>query len=165
MIIPRGRALGATMSLPEKDVLNRTKSYFLDEMVVCCGGRIAEELFTGDLSTGAAQDIAQATEIARQMVCRYGMSDKFGFQSFSEESRWTAEPQPPALSEATSREIDAEVTRLVGEAYKRAKKLIGENKKSLETLAKTLIEKETMDGAEVRSLLGLGETSSTGGES
>ena len=163
-IIPRGRALGATMSLPEKDVLNRTRSYFLDEMVVCCGGRIAEKLFTGDVSTGAAQDIAQATEIARQMVCRYGMSDKFGFQAFVEDNRWSAEPLPPAFSEETSRAIDAEVTRLVSEAYERAERLIGENRERLEKLATTLIEKETMDGAEVKALLDLeaasGETSS-----
>ena len=154
-IIPRGRALGATMSLPEKDVLNRTRSYFLDQMVVCCGGRIAERLFTGDISTGASQDIKQVTEIAREMVCRYGMSDKFGFQAFAEESRWTAEPLPPAFSEETSRAIDEEVSRLVSEAYKTAEKLIGENREKLEKLATTLIEKETMDGAEVRALLGL----------
>ena len=154
-IIPRGRALGATMSLPEKDVLNRTRSYFLDQMVVCCGGRIAERLFTGDISTGASQDIKQVTEIAREMVCRYGMSDKFGFQAFAEESRWTAEPLPPAFSEETSRAIDEEVSRLVSEAYKIAEKLIGENREKLEKLATTLIEKETMDGAEVRALLGL----------
>ena len=156
-IIPRGRALGATMSLPEKDILNRTRSYFLDQMVVCCGGRIAERLFTGDMSTGASQDIRQVTEIAREMVCRYGMSDKFGFQAFAEESRWTAEPLPPAFSEETSRAIDEEVSRLVSEAYKTAEKLIGENREKLEKLATTLIEKETMDGAEVRALLGLEE--------
>ena len=156
-IIPRGRALGATMSLPEKDILNRTRSYFLDQMVVCCGGRIAEQLFTGDISTGASQDIRQVTEIAREMVCRYGMSDKFGFQAFAEESRWTAEPLPPAFSEETSRAIDEDVSRLVSEAYKIAEKLIGENREKLEKLATTLIEKETMDGAEVRALLGLEE--------
>ena len=154
-IIPRGRALGATMSLPEKDVLGRTKSYFLDEMVVCCGGRIAEKMFTGDISTGAAQDIAQATAIARDMVCRYGMGEKFGFQAFAEQSRWSAETLPPALSEQTCREIDAEVSRLVGEAYSRAEKLIEENRGKLELIAKTLIDKETMEGPEVRALIGL----------
>ena len=77
-IIPRGRALGATMALPEKDVLNRTKGYFTDEMCICCGGRIAEKIKTGDISTGAAQDIKQATAIARDMICTYGMSDNYG---------------------------------------------------------------------------------------
>ena len=152
-IIPRGRALGATMSLPEKDVLGRSRSYFLDQMVVCCGGRIAERAFTGDISTGAAQDIAQATEIAREMVCRYGMSEKFGFQAFVEESRWTAEAQPPAFSEATARAIDDEVSRLVGEAYERAERLIGENRDALGRIAAALLERETMDGREVEALL------------
>ena len=154
-IIPRGRALGATMSLPEKDVLGRTKSYFLDEMVVCCGGRIAEKLFTGDISTGASQDIAQVTEIARNMVCRYGMSGGFGFQAFEEENRWNGEAQPPAFSEATAKAIDDEVSRLVAEAFARAEGLIGENRDKLELLATTLMERETMDGREVEALLGL----------
>ena len=81
-IIPRGRALGVTMSLPEKDVLNRSKSYFLDAITMCCGGRIGEETLTKDVSTGAAQDIAYATQMARGMVCRFGMSEEFGFQAF-----------------------------------------------------------------------------------
>ena len=154
-IIPRGRALGLTASLPDHDVLNRTKNYFLDEMVICCGGRIAETMFTGDLSTGAAQDIAQVTTIAREMVCKYGMSEKFGFQAFSERNEWSAAELPPAFSEETSRAIDAEVSRMVGEAYAKAEKLLTENRDKLELLAKTLIEKETMDGREVAELLGL----------
>ena len=152
-IIPRGRALGATMSLPEKDVLNRTRKHFLSEIRLCCGGRIAEELFTGDISTGAAQDIAQATQIAREMICKYGMSERFGFQAFQEQSQFTSEALPPAFSEETSREIDAEVKKLIDEAYADAKKLITENRAKLEVLAKTLLEKETMDGREVEELL------------
>jgi len=154
-IIPRGRALGATMALPEKDVLGRSKSYFLDQMVVCCGGRIAEKMFTGDISTGAAQDIAQTTEIARNMVCLYGMSDKFGFQAFMEPNRISSEVLPPALSEATARDIDVEVTKLVNSAYKQAESLIKEHRDKLELLANTLIEKETMDGREVEALVGI----------
>ncbi len=152
-IIPRGRALGATMSLPEKDVLNRTKKHFLAEMRICCGGRIAEELFTGDISTGASQDIAQATAIARDMICRYGMSDKFGFQAFQEPSQFSSEPLSPQFSEATSREIDSEVKRLIDEAYAEAKALIEGNRDKLEILAKTLVEKETMDGRDVEILV------------
>ena len=103
-IIPRGRALGVTMSLPERDVLGRTRSHFLDELVVCCGGRIAEKMFTGEISTGAAQDIAMATDIARKMVCTYGMSDRFGFQAFNEQSPYAiAESMPPTFSEAACR--------------------------------------------------------------
>ena len=141
------------MSLPEKDVLNRTKKHFLSEIRLCCGGRIAEEIFTGDVSTGAAQDIAQATQIAREMICRYGMSEKFGFQAFQEQSQFTGDSLPPAFSEETSREIDAEVKKLIEEAYADAKRLITENRAKLELLAKTLIERETMDGREVEALL------------
>ena len=141
------------MSLPEKDVLNRTRSYFVDQMAVCCGGRIAEKALTGDISTGAAQDIAQATELARNMVCSYGMSDRFGFQSFKEPSRWTGEPQPPAFSEETARAIDEEVSRLVGEAYARAESIIGENHAALGRIAAALLEKETVDGRDVEALL------------
>ncbi len=155
-IIPRGRALGVTMSLPERDVLNRTKSHFLDELVVCCGGRIAEKMFTGEISTGAAQDIAMATEIARKMVCTFGMSDRFGFQAFNEPSPYaTAEAMPPAFSEETSRAIDAEVAKLVSDAYAEAERLIGENREKVELLAKTLLEQETMDGRDVAKLVGI----------
>ena len=152
-IIPRGRALGATMSLPEKDVLNHTRKYFLAQMRICCGGRIAEELFTGDVSTGAAQDIAQATAIAREMICRYGMSEKFGFQAFQEQSQFSGETLPPAFSEETAKAIDAEVKTLIDAAYADAKRLIAENRGTLEILAKQLFEKETMDGKEVELLV------------
>ena len=155
-IIPRGRALGVTMSLPERDILNRTKSHFLDELVICCGGRIAEKMFTGDISTGAAQDIAMATEIARKMVCTYGMSENFGFQSFNEPSPYASvEAMPPAFSEETSRAIDAEVAKLVSDAYAKAEKSISENRDKVELLAKTLLERETMDGRDVAKLVGI----------
>ena len=155
-IIPRGRALGVTMSLPERDILNRTKSHFLDELVICCGGRIAEKMFTGEISTGAAQDIAMATEIARKMVCTYGMSEKFGFQAFNEPSPYVSvEAMPPAFSEETSRAIDAEVAKLVSDAYAKAEKAISENKEKVELLAKTLLERETMDGRDVAKLVGI----------
>ena len=164
-IIPRGRALGVTMSLPERDVLNRTRGYFLSEIRLCCGGRIAEEIALGDISTGAAQDIAQATQIARDMVCRFGMSDKFGFQAFVARSPLSGDENPPAFSEGTAREIDAEVRRLVDEAYADAKRVIEENRAKLEELAKALLEKETMDGREVEQMVrGKDEAKAEGGE-
>ena len=164
-IIPRGRALGVTMSLPERDVLNRTRGYFLSEIRLCCGGRIAEEIALGDISTGAAQDIAQATQIARDMVCRFGMSDKFGFQAFVARSPLSGDENPPAFSEGTAREIDVEVRRLVDEAYADAKRVIEENRAKLEELAKALLEKETMDGREVeRMVRGEDEAKAEGGE-
>ncbi len=154
-IIPRGRALGATMALPETDVLNRTRGYFLDEMCICCGGRIAEAIKTGDVSTGAAQDIRQATAIARDMICRYGMSGVYGFQSFMEPSQFSPEPMPPPFSQKTAEGIDAEVKRLVDEAYAKAEDLIGKNRERLERLATALLERETMDGRDIEEMLGL----------
>lgn len=154
-IIPRGRALGSTMMLPEKDVLNRTRNFFLDDLVVCCGGRIAEEIHTGDISTGAAQDIRMATELARDMVCRYGMAGEFGFQAFVEQNAFANDELPPPLAQKTAEAIDAEVTRLLNNAYQTAKQLITDNHDKLELLANTLLERETMDGREVEELLGI----------
>lgn len=152
-IIPRGRALGATMSLPERDILNHTRNYFLATLKVCCAGRIAEEIFTGDISTGASQDIAQATKIAREMICRFGMSDRFGFQSFEEPSQFSAGPLTPQFSEETSRQIDSEVKKLIDEAYDGAKRLVEANREKLELLARTLLEKETMDASDVEAIV------------
>ncbi len=156
-IIPRGQALGATMSLPERDVLNRSKKELLDQLVVLMGGRIAEQLFTGDLSTGARMDIKMASEIARKMVCSYGMSDVFGFQSFGDNQetlflgREVARSQ--SYSEDTAKKIDEEVERLVNEAYERAEKMLVENRERLGQLVEHLLEAETMDGRDVEELL------------
>ena len=154
-IIPRGRALGVTMTLPEKDVLNRSRTYFLDELAVLCGGRIAEEMHTNDVSTGASSDIAVATDIARSMVCRYGMSKTFGFQAFIEPNQFATEESPPPYSSKTAEAIDAEVQELISSAYARATKLLNDNRDKLELLATTLLEKETMDGRDVEKLLGI----------
>ena len=154
-IIPRGRALGVTMTLPEKDVLNRTKAYFLDELAVLAGGRIAEEMHTQDISTGAMSDIAYTTQIARAMVCRYGMSARFGFQSFVEPNAFAAEEAPPPYSQKTAEAIDEEVKHLVDAAYAKAAELLTANRDKLERLATTLLEKETMDGRDVEALVGI----------
>ena len=154
-IIPRGRALGATMSLPEQDVLNRTRAQFLDEIAVMCGGRIAEEMFTGDISTGAAQDLAMATDTALKMVCTYGMCDKFGFRTFRGASPFASDNLPPAFSDETRRAVDAEVSDLVHKAYARADELLKANREKLAKLAETLLDKESMDGRDVATLLGL----------
>jgi cell division protease FtsH len=156
-IIPRGQALGATMSLPEKDVLNRTRNELLDQLVVLMGGRIAEQLHTGDISTGARMDIKMASEIAHKMVCSFGMADTFGFQSFGDNQ----EPlflgreisRSKTYSEETSQRIDKAVSRLVEDSWARAQSIIVENKDKLERLVETLIERETMDGREVEALL------------
>jgi cell division protease FtsH len=152
-----GHALGATMSLPEKDVLNRTRNELLDQLVVLMGGRIAEQLHTGDISTGARMDIKMASDIAHKMVCSFGMADAFGFQSFGDNQ----EPlffgrevtRSKTYSEETSEKIDKEVSRLVDDAWARAQTIIEENKTKLECLVERLIERETMDGREVEALL------------
>ena len=154
-IIPRGRALGVTMTLPEKDVLNRTKAYFLDELAVLAGGRIAEEMHTQDISTGAMSDIAYTTQIARAMVCRYGMSARFGFQNFVEPNAFAVEEAPPPYSQKTAEAIDEEVKHLVDAAYAKAAELLTANRDKLERLATTLLEKETMDGRDVEVLVGI----------
>jgi cell division protease FtsH len=156
-IIPRGQALGATMSLPEKDVLNRTRSELLDQLVVLMGGRIAEQLHTGDISTGARMDIKMATEIAHKMVCSFGMSESFGFQSFGDhqETLFLGREitRSKAYSEETAQKIDAEVSSLIEQSWRRAKTIIDENRQKLEQLVEMLIEQETIDGREVETLL------------
>jgi cell division protease FtsH len=156
-IIPRGLALGATMSLPDRDILNKSRSNLLDELVVLMGGRSAEKLHTGDLSTGARMDLAMASKIARRMVCDYGMSDAIGAQAFGENQellflgREVSRTQQ--YSEVTAQRIDAEVARLLGEAVARAEKLLADNRDKLNLLVERLMERETMDGREVEELL------------
>jgi len=156
-IIPRGQALGATMSLPEKDVLNRTRNELLDQLVVLMGGRIAEQLHTGDISTGARMDIKMASDIAHKMVCSFGMAETFGFQSFGDNQETLffgrEVTRNKAYSEETAEKIDKEVSRLVDDAWARAQTIIVENKTKLECLVERLIERETMDGREVEALL------------
>ncbi len=159
-IIPRGRALGATMTLPERDVLNRTEAEMKDMLVMMTAGRIAERLFTGDLSTGASQDIKMATSLARRMVCSYGMSEAFGFQAFgdNEEQVYLGREigRKQDHSEATAQTIDAEVTRLLREAYARGERLISENRERLALLVDYLLEVETADGRDVETLVRTG---------
>ena len=120
-----------------------------------CGGRIAEEMFTGDISTGAAQDLAMATDTALKMVCTYGMCDKFGFRTFRGASPFASDNLPPAFSDETRRAVDAEVSDLVHKAYARADELLKANREKLAKLAETLLDKESMDGRDVATLLGL----------
>ncbi|MFO7936912.1 MAG: ATP-dependent zinc metalloprotease FtsH [Kiritimatiellia bacterium] len=159
-IIPRGQALGATMSLPDRDVTNRTRHEFLDDLVVLMGGRIAEEKFTGDISTGARMDIKMASETARKMICEYGMSENFGFRSFgdNEETFFMGREltKHQSYSEETARKIDAEVNKLLSDAYERAQKMIDENSDKLSQLVEILLERETVDGRDVEDLVKLG---------
>ena len=166
-IIPRGMALGATMTLPERDVLNRTKSEFEDSLVVFMAGRIAEQLLTGEISTGARADIRMASDIARHMVCEYGMSS-LGMQAFGENQEvmflGREVNRTQHYSEATAQRIDAEVSAILERAYQRADTLITAHRDKLELLVARLLEEETMDGRDIEELVKPGSVREEGEE-
>ncbi|HPT27491.1 MAG TPA: ATP-dependent zinc metalloprotease FtsH [Bryobacteraceae bacterium] len=155
-IIPRGRALGITMQLPERDILNRTESQLFTRLCVTMAGRIGELFHTKQLSTGARNDIEQATELARSMVCDYGMSD-LGPLSFGRKDEQIflgrEISQHRDFSEATAIKIDEAVRKLVQGAYKRAEEVINGHVWALEHIAQALLSRESVDGAEVNAIL------------
>ncbi|OMH40410.1 ATP-dependent zinc metalloprotease FtsH [Desulfurobacterium indicum] len=146
-IIPRGKALGITQQLPEDDKYTYTKEYLLDKLCVLFGGRVAEEVALGTISTGAGNDIERATEIARKMVAEWGMSDKIGPIAIKMKEQ-LGEPTE-IVSEDLKRLVDKEVKRIVTETYQKAKELITNNLEKLENLAKALLERETLTGEEI----------------
>lgn len=156
-IIPRGQALGATMSLPKQDVLNRRRKEMLDDIAVTMAGRIAEEIVSGDISTGASGDIQQATNMARAMVCHWGMSDKLGMVQYGENNEYVflgrEMMRSKDYSERIAQEIDGEVKRIIDEAYARAKNIIDTQRDKLEMIAQKLLEYETLDGEQVREIV------------
>ena len=159
-IVPRGRALGITSSLPEEDRHSYPRDFILGRLVVAYGGRVAEELVFGPdkVTTGAARDYVQATELARRMVTEFGMSEAVGPIALRE-----AEPavflgrelvQRREISERTAQTVDSEVRRLASEAYQRARELLRTNLTQLHTLAGALLQRETLTGEEVTALVG-----------
>ena len=156
-IIPRGQALGSTMSLPKQDILNRRRKEMLDMIAMIMAGRIAEEVYAQDISTGASGDIQQATQIARAMVCQYGMSDKLGMIQYGDNNEYVFLGREMArskdYSERIAQDIDAEVKRIIDEGYNRAKDLIVTHSDKLEMLAQKLLEFETLDGAQVEEIV------------
>ncbi len=156
-IIPRGRSLGATMSLPEGDQYSLSRKEALDTLAMTAAGRIAEELFTHDLSTGASMDIKQMTRLARKMVCEWGMSEKLGMVEYGdhEEHVFLGRDlgRDRQYSEATAQEIDREVKKLCDDAYDRARDLIMTNRDKVEIIAKALLEFETLDGEQVKDIV------------
>ena len=160
-IIPRGPALGATFSLPEKDRLSFSRSYAEAFLRVACAGRIAEDVLGHDTNSGAANDIKQATGIARHMVTEWGMSDRLGFVYYGDEptgaSRRAEFGFGKEISDESARVIDQEVKRIVDEAYADTKRLIEANRERLEAIADALMKYETLDGEEVRKIVA-GET-------
>ena len=162
-IIPRGRALGLTMSTATKDILGQSKKELIDDICMAMGGRIGEEVETGDFSNGAAMDIKQATNIARHMVCDWGMSS-LGPIAFgdNEEHLFLGREisKTHNLSEETARRIDEEVSKIITTQFDRAKKLIEENREGLTKIAEALLEFETIEGKHVQEIVEYGEIQS-----
>lgn len=154
-IIPRGPMGGATFSLPEKDRTVITRRYCLAQAQVCFGGRIAEEIFCGDISSGAQTDIEHATHIARLMVRTWGMSAQLGPVSYESESNseFYAPLFEKEYSEKTAETIDAEIRKIINQTYDMARDVIERNKDALERIAKALLKYETLDADEVQSLV------------
>ena len=155
-IIPRGMALGVTMQLPETDKHNYTREYLATRIAVSMGGRLAEEIFLDQMSTGAGNDIEQATEMARKMVCEWGMSGlgPLAFGKKEEQIFLGRElAQHRDFSEETARQIDAEVRRFVNDGYDNAKRLIEENKEIVVRIAEALLEREVLDASELKLIM------------
>jgi len=158
-IIPRGRALGLVMSLPEGDRYSKSKSKLLSELTMAMGGRAAEEIIFGPdkVSNGAAGDIKMATDQARRMITEWGMSDKLGMIAYGDNSQELflghSVTQTKNVSEATAREIDAEIKDIIDKAYAKARRILTENIEELHRLARGLLEHETLSGDEIRTVL------------
>ena len=149
-IIPRGRALGVTMLLPEEDRHSHNKRALLGQIAMTMGGRAAEQLMFNRYTTGASDDLKRATELARKMVCQWGMSEKLGPLTYVEDAGHVFLgrdlQQHKEFSNESMRMIDEEVLEILSSSYERAKKILKKYRKALESLAKTLIEQETIDG-------------------
>jgi cell division protease FtsH len=156
-IIPRGRMGGATMSLPERDQFTHSKKYCEAQLAMMFGGRVAEELFFSEITSGASNDIQKATELARRMVCQFGMSDKLGPISYSDEEEHLFLGREIARtrthSEETAKLIDNEIHRFIDMAHQRARDIISQNREKLEAVAQALLKYELISGEEVRMLL------------
>jgi cell division protease FtsH len=159
-IIPRGRSLGSTMFIPKKDILTHAKKRMLSQIAMGLGGRIAEELVLGDVSSGAAGDIKQVTKIARHMVCDWGMSP-LGPVAYgdSHDTVFLGREitRNENVSEDTARKIDTEIHRIIEEQYQRATDILAQHRDALDKIAEALLEYETIDGKHVQEILQFGE--------
>jgi cell division protease FtsH len=166
-IIPRGRALGLTQQLPIDEKHTYPRDYLMNNLVIYMGGRVAEELVLGEVTTGAGNDLERATELARKMVCEWGMSPELGPLTFGkkEEQIFLGREiaQHRDYSEETARRIDQEVKRLILDAYEKARRLLTENQETLQRLARMLLEKETLDGETIDAVI-QGKIGPQGGE-
>lgn len=161
-IVPRGGALGMTMWLPSDDKMHHMRSEMLDQLVVAMGGRCAEQIVFGDVTSGATGDIRMATNLARRMVCEFGMSDKLGLIEYGEHQGEVYIARDMATrsrnySESTAELIDAEIRALVDTAYERAIAILTEFRDKLDLLTDALMEYETLEGSQVQDILDYGE--------
>jgi cell division protease FtsH len=151
-IIPRGKALGLTMQLPEEDKLSHSKSYLFNNLCILLGGRIAEEIAFGDITTGAGNDIDRVSDLARKMVCEWGMSEEIGTITFK-----AASPAPgypgPIISEATALKIDGAVKALINSAYDMTKKILIDNRKILDAMTQALLDHETISNKDIKKIV------------
>ncbi|MGO9443860.1 MAG: ATP-dependent zinc metalloprotease FtsH [Thiobacillaceae bacterium] len=156
-IIPRGRALGVTMQLPTEDRFSMDKERILSSIAVLFGGRIAEEVFMHQMTTGASNDFQRATDLARRMVTQWGMSDSLGTMVYGEEEGEVflgrAITTHKNVSEATMQKVDAEIRRIVDEQYGRARKIIEDNRDKIEAMTKALLEWETIDAEQIDDIM------------
>ena len=156
-IIPRGMALGVTMQLPEGDKFNYTRDYLMDQIAILLGGRLAEDLTNGGMTTGAGNDLERSTEVARKMVCEWGMSDAMGPLTFGKKEeqiflgREIAQHQD--YSEDTAIRIDHEIKRIVTANYERAKTLLQDHRVALDKIAEELLGREVLDADQVRKIV------------
>jgi cell division protease FtsH len=158
-IVPRGRALGITYAVPEQERRTQTRAYLLGRLAIAYGGRAAEELVFGAdrITTGAANDFQQATELARRMVTEFGMSDAVGPIAVSEHPEpapwgWAALPRRE-VSPHTAELVDREIRRLVDEAHHQASEVLASHRAALDALADALLARETLEGAEIQAIV------------
>src|SRR5881409_3602818 len=162
-IIPRGQALGSTMSLPKDDILSRRRKEMLDTIAMIMAGRIGEQIVSDDISSGAAGDIQMATQIARAMVTQFGMSEKIGMVQYGDSNEYIflgrEMVRSKDYSEHMAKEIYAEVKRIIDENYERARELIFQNQDKLQVIAEALLEYETLEGPQVEEIVRTGRFS------
>ncbi len=154
-IMPRGWALGLTWQLPEHDQLSRYREKMLEEISILFGGRIAEELFTDDVSTGASNDFERATHLARDMVTKYGMSDLLGTMVYvdNDQDSFFGRMSAKSISEATQQKVDSEIRRILDEQYAIARKLLENNRDKVEAMVVALMEWETIDADQINDIM------------
>jgi cell division protease FtsH len=154
-IMPRGWALGLTWQLPEHDRISNYKDKMLEDISILFGGRIAEEIFMHQMSTGASNDFERATKMARDMVTKFGMSDALGTMVYagSEQDSWMGSMSSRTVSEATQQKVDAEIRRILDEQYAIARKLLEDNRDKVEAMTKALMEMETIDADQINDIM------------